>query len=365
MVIDLSCGRPRAQRIAGACLLIAASFFASVGFAQANDGDEMNRLRLDAYQAIGEGRLADAFKTLSQLYEARPNLWDACNAGRIAYRMGRLPQAHHYLSACDERGQKADPKTLDFRDKRILKESRNDLALVRTQVARLMVTVNKPGAEVFVDGSKIGTSPIHDEIGLEPGDHRVKATFGDVSAEREYTIAKGELGIADLVLPDPPPSKAPLAPATSPKKEPAKTAPPLPPAPPVWERRQWPGLLLVTAGVVEVVGVAILAGGYTTAQSEYGRMQKTTATVKTMGCNSGACDKFLDAEFAGDIAGADGVFGFAICNLVASGLFSASIIGILTDRAEHAPAEQARTQDTPVKVEAIPTVGGVVIRATF
>lgn len=183
-------------------------------------GDEVNRLRREAFQAIREQRLMDAFKTLSRLFEAKGWFWDACNGGRLAYRLGKLPEAHRLLSACDELAEKADQRKLDIRDKRILKESRNDLALVRTQVARLTIYVNKPGAELFVDGSKIGVSPFHKEIGLEPGAHRVKAVLGDVSVEREYKIGAGELRIADLALHDPPPFETPRA---SSKTGPAKT----------------------------------------------------------------------------------------------------------------------------------------------
>jgi hypothetical protein len=357
-------------------LLFAALFLSSVaGHAQTNDGDEINRLRREAYQAITEQRLMDAFKTLSRLFEAKGWLWDACNGGRLAYRLGKLPEAHRLLSACDELGEKANQRTFDVRDKRILKESRNDLALVRTQVARLTIHVNKPGAELFVDGSKIGISPFHKEIGLEPGAHHVKAVFGDVSVEREYKIGAGELRITDLALHDPPPFEAPRAPVkTAPTKsaktelaktEPAKTAPP--PAPPVSAApRQWPSFLILTAGVVEVVGASFMAAGYTTQQSEYGRMQKSVAAVRTTGCTEGpACDKYFDAGAAGDTAGAVGKLGFALCTLVASGLASAGVIGLVNDSGSSPPAEEAPSKETPVRVEAAPTVGGFVIRGTF
>jgi len=124
---------------------------------------------------------------------------------------------------------------------------------------------------------------------------------------------------------------------------------------------------MLTAGVIEAVGVAIMAGGYTTAQSEYGRMQKTSATVKTMGCGSGpACEKYFDAGTAGFTAGGVGGLGFAVCTLVASGLASAGILGrVVIDSGGSPPTKQASSKETPVKVEAAPTVGGVVIRATF
>jgi len=376
MVTDLPCGRPRVQRFA-AVLLIATMVLSSVdGFAQTSDGDEITRLRRGAHQAIIEGRLMDAFMTLSRLFEAKGWLWDACNGGRVAYRLGKLPEAFRLLSACDELGEKANPRTFNVRNKRILKESRNDLALVRTQIARLTIYVNKPGAELFVDGSKIGVSPFYTVIGLEPGAHRVKAVLGDVSVEREYKIGAGELRIAELALHGPPPfvdPRAPVktAPATSAKTEPAKTepaktAPPLP-APLVGAAHpQWPSFLILTAGVVEVVGASFMAAGFTTQQSEYGRMQKSVAAVKTTGCNEGpACDKYFDASSAGDMAGAVGQFGFAICTLVASGLASAGVIGLVNGSGGSPPATQAPSKDTPVKVEAAPTVGGLLIRATF
>lgn len=108
-----------------------------------------------------------------------------------------------------------------------------------------------------------------------------------------------------------------------------------------------------------------MAAGYTTGQNEYGRMQKNVAAVKTTGCSSPLCDKYFDAGAAGDTAFAVGELGFALCTLVASGLASAGVIGLVNDSGGSPPAKETPPKETPVKVEAAPTVGGIVIRATF
>lgn len=377
MITNLFFERPRAQRFAAVFLFAAFVLSSLNGHAQTVDTDEIRRLRREAYQALGDDRLMDAYKILSQLFAASGWLWDACNAGRVAYRLGKLPEAYRYLSECEELGQKTDPKNLNPKDKRLLNEARNDRALVRTQVARLMIYVSKPGAELFVDGSKIGMSPFHKEIGLEPGVHRVKAVLGDASTEREYKLGVGEERIADLILPDPPPFEAPFPPAktesgkteavkTGPvKTEPSKTAP-LPASPVIAAPRQWPSFLLVTAGVVGLVGASFTAASFPVAMSEYGHMQKNVAAVRTTGCTERpACDKFHDAGAAGDTALAVGEASIVICTLVGSGLAAAGVIGLVTDPGGRPSDKPAPTKDAPVKVEAAPALGGVVIRATF
>jgi hypothetical protein len=288
--------------------------------------------------------------------------------------LGKLPEAHRYLSVCDELGH--HQSTLDVRDKRILKEARNELALVRTQVARLVVRVNKPGAEVLVDGTKIGTSPVQGEIGLEPGHHRVKATLGAASAERAYDIAAGELRTVDLGLEESPPLAAPTAPETTPapkselaKSPPKHTAPPAAPQP-VSSPRTWPAVLIWTAGGVALIGAGFAAVAHFGSKSGVDEVQRRDATVATKGCGPGtpSCHNYLDAAQGAETVNVGGTLGFAASTLAATCLFSVGLIGYVSDPAGTTPATEApatATKDRPITIEAAPTVGGLVIRGTF
>jgi hypothetical protein len=116
-----------------------------------------------------------------------------------------------------------------------------------------------------------------------------------------------------------------------------------------------------------MVGASIMAGGYLVTKDEIARGKGSMATVQTRGCaGTAACHTFFDATASADTAGAVGELGFALCTLVASGLLSAGVLGIATDPAGETPADhQAPANDNPTRVEAAPTLGGMVIRVTF
>lgn len=67
----------------------------SPGAARA-DSDDIKHLEDEAVRAINESRLADAFEKLKTLYAATGLFWDACNAGRTAFLLGRMVEAHDY-----------------------------------------------------------------------------------------------------------------------------------------------------------------------------------------------------------------------------------------------------------------------------
>jgi PEGA domain len=66
------------------------------------------------------------------------------------------------------------------------------MAEVQQHVGSLRIQVNRSGAEVFVDGTSVGTSPLAAEIYVEPGNHLVEARFGDLPpAQVNVATTKG------------------------------------------------------------------------------------------------------------------------------------------------------------------------------
>ena len=53
------------------------------------------------------------------------------------------------------------------------------MAEAQQHVGAFRIQVNRPGAEVFVDGVSVGTSPLVEEIWVEPGNHLVEARLPD------------------------------------------------------------------------------------------------------------------------------------------------------------------------------------------
>jgi glutaredoxin-related protein len=63
----------------------------------------------------------------------------------------------------------------------------------------LNITTTPPGAQIFLDGSFIGVSPIQVEV--QPGQHTVLATMpGYSAAQQSFTVAPGETKTINLVL---------------------------------------------------------------------------------------------------------------------------------------------------------------------
>jgi glutaredoxin-related protein len=67
------------------------------------------------------------------------------------------------------------------------------------QKTMLNITTTPPGAQIFLDGSFIGVSPIQVEV--QPGQHTVLATMpGYSAAQQSFTVAPGETKTINLVL---------------------------------------------------------------------------------------------------------------------------------------------------------------------
>jgi hypothetical protein len=327
--------------------------------------DEVRRLRLEAQRAANEGRPAAALKVYEALFRATGGVWDACNAGRLAYHMDRALEAFELLDACVRLGTPQEPKLTTY-EKGTLAGARSELIMVRARVGRVWVIVSKPGAEVSIDGRKIGTSPILREVALDPGEHQITASLGGESANARVKIDAGEMKRVDLEMTAPRPS-APKPDGESKANEPTptvapqKSAEPLDVArienipsqnPPMRQGRTWPAVLVWTAAGVSVVGAGVAFGSYTAARNAANDADASFYTANAFGCYGAAaeCSKFDDAHASVNTAGAVGDWALGISSVVAGGLLTTALWGVVTD---------------PVEVQAAPTVGGIVFRGKF
>ena len=81
---------------------------------------------------------------------------------------------------------------------------------VRPKVAELTVRVNKPDAEVLVDGKAVGRSPLADAVFVEPGDHALEAKLGGAAAKASVSAKGGgaqEVTLAFEEAKGPPPAQ--------------------------------------------------------------------------------------------------------------------------------------------------------------
>jgi len=144
------------------------------------------------------------------------------------------------------------------------------VAELKNLTATLSVDVDRPGAEIAIDGRPVGTSPLPEPIRLGLGDHEVRATL----AEFEPAVVRVNLGPAQTATakislsalgaaprPAVPPAEVPApAPVSSPPPPPAPAPPP--PKPAVSESGSGG---LRTAGMIGVgAGALLMAGGAVT-----------------------------------------------------------------------------------------------------
>ncbi len=119
-------------------------------------------------------------------------------------------------------------------------EAERGLADARARIGRVQIAVDVADAEVFLDGKKLGTSPLAEPVDVTPGPHVVEAKKGDkagsqgvMAAEGKITVAQLNLGgggaVAPVVVPPKdapagePPREAPKSPAPGPTSEPPKS----------------------------------------------------------------------------------------------------------------------------------------------
>ena len=90
----------------------------------------------------------------------------------------------------------------------------------RQKIGRLQIRVDQSDAEVFIDGKKVGMSPLSEPLDVTPGQHDVEARKGGKTATQTVGAVDGKIQIVTLVLPsiptvvttttEPPPDKGVL-----------------------------------------------------------------------------------------------------------------------------------------------------------
>ncbi len=89
-------------------------------------------------------------------------------------------------------------------------EAEARLAECRTHLARVRVRVDRAGADVFVDGKKVGESPLDSDLWLGAGSHTFLARLAArASGESTQQLGKGENEDVVLTLGEAPPSAVP------------------------------------------------------------------------------------------------------------------------------------------------------------
>lgn len=201
------------------CSIALSSTFTPPAFAQATP----DRRQIDLAQShfrrgvelFEEQDYTSALVEFRRAYETAPN-W------RVLYNIGNTCfQVNDYACAL-----KAFEKYLAEGGSEIAATRKadveRDVGKLRARVARLTVTTNVPGAEVFVDEVSVGQTPLEAPVLVSAGRRKVTATYqGRSSAQRVVDVAGGDAVAVQLDLQAPEPARSPVV---------AQAPAPLPPA---------------------------------------------------------------------------------------------------------------------------------------
>jgi hypothetical protein len=155
------------------------------------------------------GRWAEAEAQFQKAWDLRKSFDVAANLGDCELEIGQNREAAEHLAYA--------AREFPLSGKAAARERvQKRFAEARSRVGALRVQVSVQGAEVVVDGRRVGLAPLADELFVDPGPHTVEARLGDYETGRaSVEVAQGaskEVAIA-LVKKGPPPLVA-----TGPKK---------------------------------------------------------------------------------------------------------------------------------------------------
>jgi len=141
-----------------------------------------------------QGKLPEAEAAYIEAWKLRKSYDVAGNLGNLQADLKKWRSAAEFLSyAIREFPAGGKPGLRDELLKR--------LGEVERQVGKLRVNVARPGAEVFVDGTSVGLTPLPGDVYVEAGTHAVEVRQDGFSpTELTVTAAKGQTEPLNVVL---------------------------------------------------------------------------------------------------------------------------------------------------------------------
>lgn len=141
-----------------------------------------------------DGDFKLALVEFERSYDLAPNFRVLYNIGEVQFQLNRYAPALRTLS-----------RYLEVGGDRILPNRRaevqRDLDSLKIRTAKLRVTVDVEGAEILVDGERIGRSPLADSELVDAGPHRIVVQkTGFVASNESITLAGADEKALDIRL---------------------------------------------------------------------------------------------------------------------------------------------------------------------
>jgi tetratricopeptide (TPR) repeat protein len=148
------------------------------------------KLGVDSYR---DGDLTTAMIEFKRAYAAAPNYRILYNLGQVSRGLRDYPEAARYFRTyLKEGGAEIDSLRRE--------EVETEIAKVTARIASLVISVNEPDAELFVDDVAVGRAPLADVVSVSAGRRRVAAALGGRRVTRVIDAAGGETLVVELKL---------------------------------------------------------------------------------------------------------------------------------------------------------------------
>jgi len=268
--------------------------------------EEAKKRHNEALASFRAGEFQEAYSGFIEAWDLQglprvPRI--AGNLGRAELKIGKHRDAAEHLAYFLR-----EEKDLSDEDRR---EFARQLADAKAKVGTLRVEVLQAGADIFVDGNRIGVSPMEAEIYVEPGRRKVEARLGELRASEALDVRAGATEMAQLEL----------APPKQPSILPSPASPDTPTEAPA--RSRAPGFVL---GGVGLIGLGAGLGALVLHADRRGQAAALSKEIQGDGghCRQGPTAHASCAALEGAARDADMFLGAGTPLLIGGAVFTAA-----------------------------------------
>lgn len=156
------------------------------------DGEAI-KLYEEGVKAARAGQWERARQALLGAFVRRPDARTAANLGRVETMASKPRDAAEHLSFFLQQAPEMSEK-----DRQVTREM---IARAQAKIGTVMVHVDAEGADVLVDGQKVGSSPLPSPLFVDPGTRRFEARKAGMRlASQEIEVTAGSAPRVDLQL---------------------------------------------------------------------------------------------------------------------------------------------------------------------
>lgn len=153
-------------------------------------------LYADGLKAFQQQRWPEAYAAFTGAWALQKHYAVAGNLGATEVQLGRYRDAAEHL-AIYTKGIAEDPK----RTAKERESARLLFDVATSKIVTMTVSVDVTGADVWIDGARVGAAPLADPVFVEPGKHTVEVKLdGYVTERRSFDAAAGEKKAVEVVL---------------------------------------------------------------------------------------------------------------------------------------------------------------------